>query len=590
MTEGATQTRSVRRIWLILGMITAVVVVAGAFTWVGSRALLARQQLDSLVPLATELKSALESRDLTQLSTVSTQLGADAERAAELTSDPLWGGAEAVPVLGPNLRAARVASTELNALVNDVLHPMLISAAKLKGSTAHAVDLTALHDAAPTLTAAETAVTRAQHELDAVETRDILAPLAHGIRELRSAANLIAPVVHALAGFARLAPQILGLDGPRTILVIIQNNAELRTGGGISGEMVQLTADKGHITFGSVADSSQFPTLLTPIVPIPASTSALYGNVVGRFVENSTMTSDFSLTGRLASAWWAKTKGVTPDVVLAIDPAVLQAILKVSGPVVVDGATLTSQNVLQRLLVDTYRTLTDAPAQDAFFAAAAEAVFARVAAGDVDFLKLVGALQTPLQQGRISAWSAHPDEEGVLSAGALGGPAVRQRLAGSNAFAVYLNDATAGKMDGYLKTTITSGTAVCRADGRSTMAISVTLHSTAPADAATALPARVTGGNLVGVPMGDIASSVSVAAPAGSYFGGVRVDGQSVPSTSRVDVGVPVTVTRVTLTPGQRKTATFTFFSVGLAKVTPVILHTPMINAPNRVTARPSCG
>jgi hypothetical protein len=591
MTEARSDPRPLRRRWLVAGLILAVVILLGAAAWVGVRAVLAKQQLEQLAPLAGQLKSEVASRDLAALASTSAEVGAHAEKAAALTGDPLWRAIEVLPVLGPNLTAARVASAQLDALSNDVITPLVAASKTLGGSAGGGIDVAAIQKAAPTLEHADATVQNSRRELDAAPTTGVIPQLASGVEQLRSAVDTVAPAVGSLAGFARLAPGILGADGPRTILMVVQNNAELRTGGGISGELVLLQADKGHLSFAEVADSSQFPILDTPIIPIPASTTKLYGDVVGRFVQDTPMPADFSLTGQLASAWWARVKSAKPDAVLSIDPGVLSAVLSVTGPVDIPGGggQLTSDNVVHQLLVEPYLTLADDAQQNALFAAAAGAVFSRVTAGDVDLLKLVEALQTPVDEGRISLWSSHADEQRILASSSLAGPAERQKLAGRDAFSVYFNDTTAAKMDSFLSTTITSGAAACRSDGHRDMVVTVTLKNDAPADAGETLPGRMTGWGLAGTPPGDISTDVAVAAPPGSFYGGVTVDGSQVTTADATDAGHPTSVANVRISPGQSTTVTFLFYSAGTRAVHPTVLHTPMINAPEVSSVTPTC-
>jgi hypothetical protein len=78
---------------------------------------------------------------------------------------------------------------------------------------------------------------------------------------------------------------------------------------------------------------------------------------------------------------------------------------------------------------------------------------------------------------------------------------------------VYFNDGTGAKMDYYLDTSVSTAAAVCRADGRTSISVSVTLTNTAPADARTALPGYVTGGGAFGVTPGNINTVVYIYAP-----------------------------------------------------------------------------
>ena len=145
---------------------------------------------------------------------------------------------------------------------------------------------------------------------------------------------------------------------------------------------------------------------------------------------------------------------------------------------------------------------------------------------------LIAQLSGPIDEGRVSIWSAHPDEQAIMQESAFAGSQGRQVQAGNDAFAVYLNDLTGAKMDTYLDVDIETSVAACREDERRDIAVAVTLASTAPADAGSIYPMSVTGGGTQGVPAGEIGTLVAVSAPSGTFIGGVTHDGELVYSVS----------------------------------------------------------
>jgi hypothetical protein len=384
-------------------------------------------------------------------------------------------------------------------------------------------------------------------------------------------------------------PPMLGADGPRTILVMLQNNAELRTGGGITGTFIALRADKGVLTVTKQADSSDFRPRSKAIVPVPASTTKLYGNVVGRFAQNTSITPDFPLTAQLASAWWKTYAGAAPDAVVSIDPIVLKAVLGVTGPVQTTGGPLTPENMVDKLLVEPYLTL-DGKQQTALFSKVVRSVFTAVTGGGVDPARLVDALTAPIADGRVSVWSSRAEEQAVLADTPLAGPAARQHDAGPRAYAVYLNDTTGGKMDTLLDVAIAGGIGECRTDDRGTVEIAVTLANTAPADAGRRFPELMTGGGNFGIAPGHIGTTVSVSAPPGSFVGGVTVDGEQAAQVNVEDAGFVVSAYSVDLAPGQSTTLVFRFDTKSTTTVGPTILHTPLITDPKMSTREVDCG
>lgn len=594
MTAGETgRGRNRHRRIAISTALALLIALLAAVAWVGIRGYMAKSELEALVPLTETVKTAVTDGDTAALSQVSTELADHASKAASLTGDPIWRAMEVLPWIGPNLAAARVASSELDSLARDVVNPVVSLAVSVKGSVSSStgMDLGALSASAPALAVAVATLDSASEHLTSVDTAAVVAPLASGIQQLSDAVGLTLPPMRALAQASQILPPLLGENGPRTVLLMLQNNAELRTGGGATGSFAELRVDHGTVTLVSQLDSSAFSPTETALLPVPTSTTALYGEVVGRYVQNVTMTADFDLSARLASTWWANRTGSTVDAVISIDPVVLSSLLSVIGEVTLEnGTTLDANNVVTRLLVDPYVNLTTDSAQNALFGDAMTRIFAKTVTAASDPVQLIKALAAPIEQGRISVWSAHSEEQNVLKSTALGGAAARQQAAGDSAFAVYLNDATGSKMDSFLDVAITNGVQECRSDGRNDVVISVRLTSTAPADAATSLPGRMTGEGMWGTPAGDIATITSVSAPAGSYFGGVTVDGTPVASSDQNDLGYSVSATTVTLAPGESKTISYRFIAAQPGTMNPVILHTPLLNDVAITSATPSCG
>ncbi len=562
----------------------AAVLAVAATGWVGVQAWQAAEELAAVVPLADELGSAVSARDFDAAREVSVRFRTHADRAHELTTGALWPVFEAVPGLGPNLAAVRTVSQQLATVAGSVVDPVLDAA----GSLQERRDPRALADTSEPLAKASAAMLAARDAVDAVDADALVPPLADGVTRLRGALNTGAGVVEGFAQAGAVAPGLLGADGPREILVMLQNTAEVRTGGGITGSFVQLHAEDGGLTLVRQAESGAFAPRDAAIASVPDAATALYGDVVGRFVQNATMTPDFAASARLASAWWQSAYGVTPDAVVAIDPLVLRALLAAHGPVALpDGTQLSADDLVQRLLVEPYLHL-DAEGQTAYLQQVTAAVLPALTA-DADPLAWAHALAPVIAEGRISVWSAVPAEQEALAASALGGPRARLEAAGDDAWAVYFNDATGGKMGSYLDAAIEVEVRGC-GDGPAEALVRVELANTAPA-AVFDLPLSMTGGGLWGTAVGDIGTNVTVAAPPGADPAGVTGMKGAEPAAQALDGTRSVTAVRVNVSPGQAETVEFRFLLSGGAAVPPVVLHTPMLEAvPVQVLATPACG
>lgn len=584
MTGDAAGRRATLRRTRVVAIVLAVLLL-GAAGWVIAHGLRAKGALESLAASAGRLEDAVQERDIAAVEATVRDIAAHAGTAAGLTSDPLWRATEVLPGIGANTAAVRIISARARDLADDAL-PVL-ELFRAHGDEADAgLDLAVLVDAQAPLATLASSFTAADAELSAIRVDELLAPVADGVGALAAVVADGAEVADGISSAVRIAPGMLGMDGTRHILLMMQNPAEVRTGGGLSGSFALLTAEAGTLRLTEQVDSSKFRHLKEPIIPVPVSTTELYGDALGRFVQNTSMTPDFGLTVELATAWWRTHSDIPVDAVVSIDPRVLAALLAATGPVrMPGGGELSADNLVQTMLVDPYLTLSGAE-QTRIQRAATQAVFDRVLGGGIDLFAWASALAEPIEEGRVSVWSAHVDEQRVLVDSAVGGPLARHHAAGDDAYAVYLNDMTTGKMDSYLDMTIRAGIAQCRTDGRSDVAVTVTLTSLAPPEART-FPVLMTGAYSPGVAPGDIATLVTVAAPAGADVGGVWDGDRTVLSTNVEDNGFPSTAAKITVAPGQTKNLQFRFTSAGDGD--PVILHTPLLRDATVDAEEPPC-
>ena len=233
-----------RILWASLGVL--VVLVASAVVWIGVRGLLLRSELDAAVAAATEMRKQLESSDIPAAEDSAATLAAHSHTAADLTDDPIWWGAEFIPFVGPNLTATRVLSSQLDQLSSRAVAPALQLAGDMKSVwTGGRVDVDALADASAALEEARSVVHDARSEIGAIDLRAVVGPVRSGVEQLEEYLAKAEPVVEGASRAAATIPAMLGRDGARSILVMLQNGAELRTGGGLTGAFAELRADDG---------------------------------------------------------------------------------------------------------------------------------------------------------------------------------------------------------------------------------------------------------------------------------------------------------------------------------------------------------
>jgi hypothetical protein len=562
--------------WVLFGL---ALVMIGSALWIGIRGLIARDALLGAVPLVEQARTSILAGDTEAAKADLSEIQQRAGDAAGLTGDPIWRVAEVIPLAGPNLTAFREAAQVIDGVARDALPPLAELADGLDLAafvpSGGVLDTGPMEDAVPLLSSASEAMTAARESALAIRTDNTIPQIGEAVDQLVRLVDDTSGLVQGVSGAAEILPAMLGQGGPRDYLLLVLNNAELRAAGGIPGALDVIHADGGRISLGQQTTAASFGARAEPL-PISDTERILFGDNLGLYMQNVTTTPDFARTAELATARWSERFGGAVDGVLSVDPVALSYILSATGPVDVgDGVVLDSDNVVQALLSDAYVRYPDPADQDAFFARAASAVFDRIAAGDIEPKAFIDALVRAGEERRILVWSAHDDEQAVIARGRIGGLAP-EGAEDELGIGVYLHDSTESKMDWYLRSSIDVGTVECRNDDRPYYEVQVTLESTAPMNAAEALPDYVTGARSgLGLLKGQIRTGVFAYFPTGSVIYEAAIDGRPWAFSAADDGRNAAAGLIVDLDPGESAVLSFRVLGQAGWPLRTVVDHTP---------------
>ncbi|MGL3149810.1 DUF4012 domain-containing protein [Microbacterium sp. A82] len=579
----------VRRRWVgwTIGVIAALSVFAVG--WVVIRGASAVSELQGVETSASQMRTAIAEGDLTKAERIAPRVAEHAANAHSLTSDFIWRGFEFIPWLGANFTAVREVAHIADDVAADAVAPVLEVAADMDlasfGFTGSTLDLAPFAEVQKPLAAASATLSEADLRAQHIDADATLEPLADAVHKMRDVVAEAATVVGALHGASVLLPPMLGVDGPRTYVVAMQNNAELRSSGGIVGSLALLRADNGSISIVRQASTRDFPPLDEPL-PLSDSAVALFEDRPGRYMQNITSIPDFTEAGATLALRWEQRFGDVVDGVIAIDAIVAKHLVAATGDLTFGPFTATSETIVPILLSEIYATFPDPVEQDAVFAGAANALFsAALTSGEPQ--QLINALAASADADRIRIWSAHPDEEKRLAASTLGGALPVDGERGPYV-GVLFNDATGGKMDFYTRAEISTAVGVCR--GEPITQVTVTWRNTAPVDAAESLPEYVTAGGHYGVDPGDVRTLIAVYGPEGANVRAVDRDGdEDSVQTTMLDTR-SVVQHDVLLAPGESTTITVSFDGPGAGDRLTRVQHTPLIEDPNIGRTELVCG
>ncbi|GAA4777029.1 DUF4012 domain-containing protein [Microbacterium gilvum] len=597
-TDGAPKVKKPlrRRIltrWLPWGLVVFVLVYGVVLA---VSALIAKSALEEVIPLASNAQESIGSGDSAAMQTLVDDV-ADKTGAARASTDHLfWRGVEWLPVVGDDLQAVRLAAAAADDLVRDALAPFATVDVTAIGPKDGAIDLDAVRALAEPMSQAAVATETVQIDLTAIDTSTLLGPVESAVSQLTEAVAGLWPTLNKLDELMPHLPTMLGADGPRNYIVIVQNNAEARSTGGNPASLLMLTADQGRLTITQQASSLNFSNGRdTPITNLNEATEALYTDRVGRYIQDTTMPVDFTQTAHLVRAFWSESLGDPGVGVLSFDPVALSYLLKATGPVdLPGGAKLTADNAVDTLLHDIYvkypdQTIADLEAQDAYFAAAAGGVFEKLTSGSANIVSLVQALAKASGEGRLLYASSDPLEASVVQDTTFTNPLPTDN-SDETALGVFVNDTTEGKLDYYANMSVAASSDVCTADGAPTFTAEATYNYTLQPGEAAGLPYMISTGRYY--PKGVKATDLVFYGPVGSTYTSATVDGVEIqPDVGTNDLSRPAVRIRIENDPATSHVVSVTFTGGEDEEYGPLgIVHTPLIDSVPIETSTPGCG
>ncbi|WGL52057.1 DUF4012 domain-containing protein [Nocardioides sp. BP30] len=558
-----------------LGVVVVLVIAyAGWLLWD------AAHNLKAAADDASALKTAALGDDPAQVTSASKRFSEHADSAADATDSPVWSLLTHLPVVGDDARGVRTVSRVGHDLAHHGLSELTDTVGDLDAVLPRngGIDTARLQSMTGPVDDSYAALTRARTALAGEDPSGYMTSLKLRYRDLQSevddATDAMA-VAHRALG---VLPQMLGADGPRNYLLIMQNNAEIRATGGLPGAVSLLHVDHGRISMVREVSGASFGESPAPVLPIQPAEQKIFGGNIGRYFVDANLTPDFARSADLWKARWEQTQPEKIDGVVSLDTVTLSYLLRALGPVDVDGVQLTSDTVVDELLSKVYQRLPDPAAEDAFFAQVASTVFNRVTSFSGSKKDLLTALQQAADEHRILVHDFDGSVQSRLASTVVAGSLSTGDAQRDPQVGIYFADATLSKMSYYLRYDSHVAATSC-VRGVQTLSGSLTLTSTAPKDARTTLPAYVTGQGLPKSSAGDMLVAVYVFAPSGGGTSKFADNDLDFPQFDAVLDGRKVIQTWVLLEPGKSKDLSWTMTS-GAGQIGPTRVNvTPSVQA-----------
>ena len=227
-------------------------------------------------------------------------------------------------------------------------------------------------------------------------------------------------------------PALLGMDGPKHYLVLVQNNHELRATGGFIAAIGKITLDQGKLVELDFVDSYDIYRNDGVYPPAPTAMQQ-YMNIPLMLMRDANWSPDLPTAAKVARALYKSDTGVEIDGIVTVDLNAVKTIFGALGEVPVPGfdEPLTGDNIEAQVV-----RLWERPAEGdtavggatpedlgawweqrkAFIPALTQAALAHVQNGGANYLDLAGALHQALADRSVQVWLDNAAAEDVIHA------------------------------------------------------------------------------------------------------------------------------------------------------------------------------
>lgn len=466
-----------------------------------------------------------------------------------------WQVLSQLPGLGPTADAIPTISETTRTLAQ-AAQPLAEAAAEAPSTLALVQSLPELEPAVRQL---QQAAEHATADLSRASARDLRFGLTDQLAKAQEATKTIQDATTTALDAWPALQGLLGFDGPRTYLVMLQNPAEARGSGGLFSAFMRVTLDQGAPT---IDEANTRKVLDDTRIPIPDDIDQgerqMWGDYLTRWASFNT-SPDFPTTARLAQAGM-QARQTPVDGVIAIDPFTVEAILAGTGPVEHEGVTIDSTSAADFFTKGIYEDFPGFADVDAKDELALGLLYATVDAAltrPLDIAALSDRLPASVEEGHLKAWVPNNreqfwlDELGLAHDLATTDPATP---------VIALNNAVGGKVDAYVTATATQLIDTCTIiggdlDGWHQSELVLTLANTAPQ----ALPGYVdTRLDDPTAPRGSTKLLITTLGAPGILDASITLAGVPADYASGQSHGRPFWVTEAELLRGERRSLTLT--------------------------------
>jgi hypothetical protein len=394
------------------------------------------------------LRAAAANKDLGALS-VSIGKAADAiEMADSSAKDPLVQLFSNTPIIGNDIKAASVVASDGRMVLLAAEEVTLVASQLIKAG----IGKEALQDSALVaslrdgMSQMDIAVQELNTSLQAIDETQLHFGLDTRIKSAKETVSSFAAASARLTPLVQVGTTVLEQKGKKRWFVSIQNLAELRGTGGITGAFAVITTDNGRLKledYGS--DNVLLETGPIDFKNYPEELRNLWG-VDLTDLRDLNASAHAPYGARLMADGWQQLMGKKVDGVLFIGHGIVSQLSGAVGEIEVRDVKLNKDNAVELLAKEIYRIFPNPRVKDAVVGEMVKEMFSRLVDGKVSGGGLFAAAANDKTGDRVMAWSRDKATQQIFTKYQVSGEV--PTAFGPHVF-VTVNNAGGNKLDAY---------------------------------------------------------------------------------------------------------------------------------------------
>ncbi len=297
---------------------------------------------------------------------------------------------------------------------SDIAYHLSLAAGPLAKFFLSVVNLNTAFDISSALNAVKPELDQINTSLDFLSVKIQTSRLKPYLDFLPMSKNLLTLTSHLLP----YIPDLVGVNGRRTYLVLLQNNTELRPGGGFIGSYGLVVFDKGKLMDFKIFDVYSADGQLRGKVNPPDEILHYLGQP-NWYLRDSNWSPDFALSAKRAAWFLEKETGVVVDGVIGLDLYFVQKLLTATGPLKLNDFddVISAENFFQKAESQAEINFFPGSTQKRdYLSAAASALFNQLTANNPKNLSLLlPAILQSLEEKHLQIYIANPKIEQILA-------------------------------------------------------------------------------------------------------------------------------------------------------------------------------